>query len=339
MLSVQLNEAWILPRFLAVTSQFADVIIVADQHSTDGSREICQQFEKVRLIDNPSDNLRNNAERQKLLLEAAREYQVPRRIILALDADEILSATVLTSPEWQTLLNAPPGTVIQFAVVELWDSPHFYRVCNQHGTYGTNPSRIVGYVDDGAEHVGHKIHSPRVPVPPSATRLVLQDIVLMHYSLVPITRWWSKSRWYRCYERVTFPERSPLEINRRSNRYFAVLQKNPTHVVPDRWLAGWQSLGIDMTTVNVQPYYWWDWEVLRMFAQYGVERFRHQEIWYLDWEQVRQDGLKLGIEGLPSNPLHNPRTLMDRMLAKVRRWILDKPGQRVVDMFLKKLMR
>ena len=31
------NEDWILDRFLSVTSQFADLIIIADQNSTDKS--------------------------------------------------------------------------------------------------------------------------------------------------------------------------------------------------------------------------------------------------------------------------------------------------------------
>src|SRR5689334_16635952 len=35
------NEAWILDRFLAVASRFAERIIVADQRSTDDSRAIC----------------------------------------------------------------------------------------------------------------------------------------------------------------------------------------------------------------------------------------------------------------------------------------------------------
>ena len=39
------NEAWILPAFLKATSLWADYIIIADQMSTDGSREIYKEFE------------------------------------------------------------------------------------------------------------------------------------------------------------------------------------------------------------------------------------------------------------------------------------------------------
>ena len=46
------NEAWVLRAFLETTSLWADYIIIADQMSTDGSREIAKSYEKVILIDN-----------------------------------------------------------------------------------------------------------------------------------------------------------------------------------------------------------------------------------------------------------------------------------------------
>ena len=85
------NEAWILRRFLAVSSAFADQIIVADQHSTDESRDICRGFPKVWLIENAATEY-NEWARQKLLIEEARRRVPSPRILLALDADEILAA-------------------------------------------------------------------------------------------------------------------------------------------------------------------------------------------------------------------------------------------------------
>ena len=40
------NEAWVLHAFLKTTSTWADFIIIADQMSTDGSRDIYKQYEK-----------------------------------------------------------------------------------------------------------------------------------------------------------------------------------------------------------------------------------------------------------------------------------------------------
>jgi len=62
------SKAWILDRFLATTSHFADHIIIADQDSTDGSQEICKRYPKVILIRNDSSEY-SEARRQTLLLD------------------------------------------------------------------------------------------------------------------------------------------------------------------------------------------------------------------------------------------------------------------------------
>ncbi|MFX4883847.1 glycosyltransferase family 2 protein, partial [Acinetobacter baumannii] len=65
------NEAWILKTFLEVTSFFADHIIIADQGSTDESRDIALSFEKVILIPN-NDTRFNEVTRQQLLINYCR---------------------------------------------------------------------------------------------------------------------------------------------------------------------------------------------------------------------------------------------------------------------------
>ena len=65
------NEAWILHAFLKATSLWADYIIIADQMSTDGSREIALSYPKVILIDNDNQEF-NEVERQKMLIDKAR---------------------------------------------------------------------------------------------------------------------------------------------------------------------------------------------------------------------------------------------------------------------------
>lgn len=92
------NEAWVLHAFLKATSLWADYIIVADQMSTDGSRDIYLQYEKVIVIDNTNPNF-NEAERQAMLVAKAREIAAGRDTLLwGLDADEILPAN------WHALL-------------------------------------------------------------------------------------------------------------------------------------------------------------------------------------------------------------------------------------------
>src|SRR3989454_11615746 len=104
------NEAWILERFLSVTSRFADHIIVADQRSSDDSRAICSRYPKVTVIDNPTDEF-NERDRQLLLLRQARALVPPPRGILALEADEILPANAPDTPSWRAILAPPPRTI------------------------------------------------------------------------------------------------------------------------------------------------------------------------------------------------------------------------------------
>lgn len=57
------NEAWVLDAYLTCTSSWADYIILADQHSTDGSREIATKYEKVILVDNDLPEMNQAAAR------------------------------------------------------------------------------------------------------------------------------------------------------------------------------------------------------------------------------------------------------------------------------------
>ena len=163
------NESWILDRFLKCASLWADYIIIADQQSNDGSREIVYRYPKVKLIDNSSTSF-NEPERQALLINTAREIPEPR-LLVALDADEFLTANFMTSPEWAAALEAPRGTIIRFQRSELLPSLSACWLPAIHFPYA--------FMDDGSPHIGQKIHSPRVPTPPSAPTITLKTIKVL----------------------------------------------------------------------------------------------------------------------------------------------------------------
>src|SRR5437763_8235341 len=118
------DEAWILKRFLECASLWADHIIIADQSSDDSARAVAHTFPKVTVIENPNHEFSEVA-RQRLLIEAARRLPGPL-LLMALDADEIMSANILDSTEWRTALQAQPGTVLCFSKVDLFNSPAQY---------------------------------------------------------------------------------------------------------------------------------------------------------------------------------------------------------------------
>lgn len=302
------NEDWILERFLDVTSRFADRIILADQHSTDRSREIAARFPKVTLIDNPATGF-NEAERQLLLLEAARRLAPGPRILLALDADEIVAADAVLSPDWPRMLAAPPGTVLGLERVDLLEDESKVM---RHGLW-----TALGYVDDGAPHNPLLIHSTRVPAPPDAPVLVLPGIKVLHYALVRPSAVAAKSRWYSALENTLGTCANPLKRRARYHDMMDFAGTARIEPVDHRWLAGWEAQGIRMRGDAAPTSYWYDDEVLRLFAQHGERKYWWDDIWDVDWESLRQDARARGVTGIPSDPITGPPAASRALLGLI----------------------
>jgi glycosyltransferase involved in cell wall biosynthesis len=289
------NEAWILDRFLAVTSQFADQIIIADQYSTDGSVQICKQHPKVTLIANQSQTF-NEAERQVLLLNAARELVEGPKLILALDADEILAADAITSPGWQTMLQAKPGTIIFIEKVSIFGDT------SQCVRYYPFP---LGYMDDGAEHNPRFMHSTRIPTPDHATQLVLHDVKILHYLFMRPEAQRSKERLYTILEKLS----GKSNLLRRRAGYGAnrdYTQEGPVEASRLEWFERWEAMGIDLKSIIKSKHYWYDYEVLKYFKEHGATHFWTEDIWQFDWESFRQYALSQGFLETPDQPIKPP---------------------------------
>jgi hypothetical protein len=295
------NEAWILDRFLRCASTWADRIIIADQGSDDGSREIAARFPKVQLIDNSAKQF-NEPERQKLLIEAARRIPGPK-LLIALDADEFLTANYMRSPEWQMLKNVAPGTVINFQWACMMPDRKSYYIFPYEFP--------LGFMDNDAPHNGQAIHSPRVPVPPDTARLSLREVKVMHFATFDWERFKSKIRWYQCWEFLNQKwNRRLVQLYRTYHRYFAI----PDHMIqqlPKEWCAGYDP-SIDLLGLPTEDFYRWDVEILRLFAQHGAKKFSKIAIWDQDWRRMHER-----IHGRPAPAdFGDPR-------SRVERWAHD----------------
>ena len=300
------NEAWILERFLQCTSTWADHIVVADQQSDDATPEIARRYEKVTLIDNPHPGYDEQA-RQQLLIDAARQLPLTDpagpRILVALDADEILTANWMTSPEWIRLRTAAPGTIITFQWANVGP--------NVSGAWVDADEKPFGFVDDGSPHEGSTIHSPRVPVPAGAPRLPMTEVRVLHYQYANWARMTSKQRWYQCWERLNHPEKRAITIYRQYNFMHADVRR--AQPLRPKWLEGYEQLGIDMRSIPSEPHYHWDREVTEMLRTHGTERFRKLAIWDVDWTEM---GHRIGYN--VNGELADPRSPFERT---VHRWL------------------
>jgi glycosyltransferase involved in cell wall biosynthesis len=288
------NDAWILRRFLEVTSVFADLIIIADQGSTDGGLKICREFPKVTVIDN-SDGAYDEAHRQQLLIAAARNLVPLPRILLALDADEILTASSLGSAGWQAMLAATPGTVL------LFEKPNLYLSA---ANCERRPLDFPGaFVDDGVSmHRPLRIHSPRLPMPPASPQLVLGDVKFMHYALIRPEAQKAKMRMYAALENVMGTK--SLYTRRRYYWSKRVLRPmGPIEPAPREWFKGWEDRGIDMASIDDTQPYWQDLATLDLLLEHGARRFWLDDIWEKDWSRFARE------QGRPGKIVPPPRLL------------------------------
>ena len=293
------NEASILDRFLSVTSFFADHILIADQLSTDESRQICSKYNKVTLIQNSSHNY-CEAERQILLISTARKLWPGHKILLGLDADEVLAANAIHTEDWQSMLSAAPGTILLLERPDLLPGLETWVRCP------SNP-KPLGFVDDGvAEHNPSQIHSPRVPQPENAKRLVLPDIKVLHYGPARMRLQLAKSRFYSVQENLK--KTNPL---RRRRKWYGYMVKKyyrtsaiESDKIPQEWFAGWESKGIDMRALPNDNLNSHEVEVLRAFAKHGEQRFWLEPIWDINWNELRH--YATGIDGIPVKEIKTP---------------------------------
>ena len=155
------NEAWVLDAFLTCTSSWADYIILADQHSDDGTREIAQKYEKVILIDNPTQEWYEYMCRTKLLEEAAK---IPGdKVVFGLDADEFLSEGFEKTESWHNIMNAKGNQIFCFNWLNLFDNYSTAEYTNMHFEWAAHFDPALDFVEEYRTRERHAVHCSRVP--------------------------------------------------------------------------------------------------------------------------------------------------------------------------------
>jgi len=268
------NEEWILDQFLKCASLWADKIIVSDQESTDSTTEIAINYPKVRLIRNKFSEY-NEWEIRKITYDEARKIE-GKRLLIALDADEVFTPEIFESDVWKKILSAEPGTVIKSKFVNLMpDLEHYW----------TGPIDLPwGFMDDGSEYNADKIHTNRMVYPENAKELMLSDLKVMHFQYTDWERMESKHRWYQCWERINNTQKSQLEIYRGYHHMYSVIDKD-IEVIPDNWMQYYLNMDIDFKKTNKAENYYWDRQVLDYMERFGTKFFSKIAIWNIAWDK------------------------------------------------------
>jgi len=289
---------------------FADRIIIADQNSTDKSREICSRFPKVYLVENGNQEFCED-DRQILLIETARKlYPGQKRVLLSLDADEIFSADSLHFRHtWSRIRNLPLGTSLYFERSDLlYDRKKCIRG-RDHDHYFP-----LGYIDDGVVHQPSIIHSRRIPQNPNGINEYIEDIKIVHFIFSRMKVRHAKIRYYTALENVK--KTSRFYIRRYAyNRANVDDKMHPERIenTPKEWLQGWDERRINLKKFNEPNFSWQDFEVLKLFKNYGYRRFHLDDIWDFDWESCIREAKRRGID-VSSVPVCKPNGLVISVL-------------------------
>lgn len=315
------NEAWVLKAFLEATSLWADHIIIADQMSTDGSREIAKAYPKVILIDNKNPEF-NEAERQAMLVAKAREVAAGRDTLLwGLDADEVLSANFRETEDWKHIMNSVPGDVFWFKWAE---------ICPNQKEYWLSPTTYYPWLfhDDGKEPHGNYVrnmHSMRIPYPKEEKQMYyVDDFRVLHLAYLNQHRVASKRRFYQFVD-WEMNGRSPIVLSR---AYSMTKLREQVVPLPDEFLYRSKDDGFDLLELV-------DTDVIKCYMdEYIVERLsRHsmKELRKLDiWDEVF----------LKTYGLNDPQRWIDKWIhSYLRNAALnkDKTSVRLFDKVIEKL--
>ena len=313
------NEAWVLRAFLETTSLWADYIIIADQISTDGSREIAREYPKVILIDNKNPEF-NESERQSMLIAKAREVAAGRDALLwGLDADEVLAANTFETEDWKHIMNSKPGDVFWFKWAE---------ICPNQKEYWLSSTTYYPWLfhDDGKEphcNFVRNIHSMRIPYPAEEKQMYyVDDFRVLHLAYLNRHRVASKYRFYQFVD-WELNKRSPISLIR---SYAQVHKGIPVIRLPDEFLYHNDEYGFDllqMVDTDVTDYYMDDYIVDR-FSRHSLKEICRLDLWEIGF--------------LSKYHLKDPRRFVDKKVhsyLKITAYKTDNIFVRLIDKILK----
>lgn len=309
------NELALLQYNLPNILQWADQVIIADQHSTDGTRELYRRFPQVRVIDN--DHTGHSNEVYWQLLAEARTFGNDN-MIFYIDADEWAPAELMKQ-ELATYTYVP-GTQIDMRWIHPWKTPGRYRT---DGVYRGLKKR-VGWIDNGTYQHDHTyvIHGHTSIIPECDGPVRCLETPLIHLQFLEWERTQWKQVWYRCGEHIAraFP---PRRIN---NKYRHTLETDAVRLtpMPEAWETSIAAIPA-ATFDNVSL--WHKTTVLDWIDTYGVAFFEPLEIWHLP--ELKQKFV--AALGRPPRPLTYPKWLIktNDQRHRLHEWLRVRKEARV----------
>lgn len=264
------NEGWILETTLSNLSPFVDLIIVADQNSTDNTLDICNKYPNVKIIVNNNQGHSNKV--RWTLLEEARAVG-GQNLIICLDADELISKSTIEKLKSEAL-RLGSGCSFSLHWIQLWKGYTEHRVDGEW----KNNYKTLAFYDDGTSKYNENFvindHTSRIPEVFLNKVNVLNDYPLLHFHFVAIKRSKIKQAWYKCSELID-GKKSARYINHKYSVSDGKTEPETTQT-PSIWTSELNLPEVSKidTEDNIRVS-----EIMKWFDTYGLDFFEPLDIW------------------------------------------------------------
>lgn len=276
------NEEIMIEHCLRALACYTDAIVVLDDCSTDNTcaivEALAQECNVVKIIhktawhrDEPGD--------KNMLLQAGRDAGGTHFIVI--DADEMLTANFMHNNQLRaTVQQMSPGDTLALCWIQLWRSVNHYRFDNSVWTW--NYKTIIFADNKTAAYSSGFIHTAPVPNGLRGKKRQLDgyEYGLLHFQFVNWHNLLVKQAWYRCLERMRYPNKTDQAINRTyaASKDERSLKLQP---VPQAWFAAYPFFDPELFNTTET---WRKEQVRAWFSEYGTEFFKKLDIWDVDWK-------------------------------------------------------
>lgn len=282
------NEAWVLDAFLTCTSSWADYIVLADQHSTDGSREIAAKYEKVVIVENDLPEMNQAAARLLLFREV--DKIEGDKIVFALDADEFLSEGFEKTEGWQRIINSKPNEIFCFKWLNLYgDYGHALPETGfMEWACHFEPEMSIAEEYDRCER--RAVHEMRVPCLSTevASYVEIFDIKFVHLANLNLRRQKNKFDFYQVHTLADLKERKSAVSLFRTYNPPAPKTRQLEHEVVLRGSMLDDDAREKVKMGDIGQHY--IDEMLSIFQRDGMEKYLKLDIW--DNPYLKAAGIK-----------------------------------------------
>lgn len=271
------NEAWVMDAFLTCASSWADFILIADQHSDDGTREIASKYEKVILIDNDMSEMNQAATRELLFREV--DKIEGDKIVFALDADEFLSEGFDKTEDWRRIMESEPNEIFCFKWLNLYGD---YRHAVPNTGYMEWACHFAPGISLAQEYHNcetRAVHEMRFPCLPEtrASYIFLDEIRFVHLARLNLIRQENKRAFYQVFSVAKLQKwMSAIGLYRSYHTSQPEAELLEKEVV--LYVAGDGSDARDLVKTGDIGQYYID-EMIKVFQRDGYKKYLKIDIW------------------------------------------------------------